>query len=184
VTAFVRNPNTFTLAETKGVLAVGDVANRAAVDQAIAHQDAVVCALGAKTLWRRQPQLTIGMHNILSSMEQMHVSRLVYLSADTVHEARPALNPLRRYLLIPVLLHNTAADHELDEAMIQQSHLDWIIVRPPVLTDGPLTGRYRSGAHLASTRLIPQISRADVADFMLDQLTNDAFLHQAPIVAH
>src|SRR5262249_22622897 len=135
-------------------------------------------------LLRRQPQLTLGMHNIVLSMEEAGVQRLVYLSADTVHEARRELNPLRRYLLMPILPHNTAADHELDEAMIRQSHLDWIIVRPPVLTDGPRTGAYRSGVHLAVTTLIPQISRADVADFMLDQLTNDTFLHQTPIVAH
>jgi putative NADH-flavin reductase len=68
--------------------------------------------------------------------------------------------------------------------MIRQSYLDWIIVRPPALTDGPRTGIYRSGVHLAVTTLIPQISRADVADFMLDQLSNDTFLHQTPIVAH
>jgi putative NADH-flavin reductase len=183
VTAFVRNPSTFQ-ADTNPVVAVGDVTNRAAVERAVARQEAVICALGAKSLLLRQPQLTLGMHNIVLSMEEAGVRRLVYLSADTVHEARRELNPLRRYVLIPILLHNTAADHELDEAMIRQSHLDWIIVRPPVLTDGPRTGTYRSGAHLAVAALIPQISRADVADFMLDQLTNDVFLHQTPIVAH
>jgi hypothetical protein len=120
----------------------------------------------------------------LDGVEQSRVWRLIYLSADTVHEIRRELNPLRRFLLIPILLHNTAADHELDEAMIRQSRVDWIIVRPPLLTDGPLTKRYRSGAHLATTPLVPRVSRADVAHFMLDQLTDDTFLRQSPMVAH
>ena len=184
VTAFVGDTSAPIVNGTKAIVARGSVANRNEVDQAIAHQDAVICALGAKSLLRRQPQLTVGMHNILASMEVMRVSRLVYLSADTVHDARRELNPLRRYVLIPMLLHNTAADHELDEAMIRQSPFDWIIVRPPVLTNGPQTGLYRSGAHLAVTTLLPRISRSDVASFMLDQLTSDAFLRQSPIVAH
>jgi hypothetical protein len=51
------------------------------------------------------------------------------LSADTVDRRR--LNFLRRRVIVPLLLAATAADHELDEAMIRQSRLAWVIVRPP-----------------------------------------------------
>jgi hypothetical protein len=72
------------------------------------------------------------MHNILMAMELARVPRLVYLSADTVSAARRELNVLRRYILIPLLFGGTAADYEIDEAMIRQSRLDWVIIRPPV----------------------------------------------------
>jgi putative NADH-flavin reductase len=64
--------------------------------------------------------------------------------------------------------------------MIQQSHLDWVIVRPPLLSNGPRTGVYRAGGHLEARAVIPTISRADVADFMLRQLTDDKYLCQTP----
>ena len=47
--------------------------------------------------------------------------------------------------------------------MIRQSHLDWIIMRPPMLTIGTRTGVYRSGEHLKGNSVIPTISRADLA---------------------
>jgi len=67
-TLFVRNPSTLQIADKSLVVAVGDVANRAAVEQAVADQEAVICALGARTLLRREPHLTLGMHNILVSI--------------------------------------------------------------------------------------------------------------------
>jgi len=67
--------------------------------------------------------------------------------------------------------------------MIRQSHLDWIIMRPPMLTIGTRTGVYRSGEHLKANSVIPKISRADLADFMV-WLTNCYFSsHRACNVA-
>lgn len=124
------------------------------------------------------PSLTVGTHNILLVLEAAHVPRLVYLSADTVDRQR--LNFLRRRVIVPLLLAATAADHELDEAMIRQSRLAWVIVRQPMLTDGSKTGRYRAGKSLQAEAPVPRLSRADVATFMLDQLEDDRFLGQAP----
>jgi putative NADH-flavin reductase len=68
--------------------------------------------------------------------------------------------------------------------MIRQNRLDWISVRPPVLTNGMHTGAYRAGEHLKASAFVPAISRADLADFMLKQLTDDRFVHQTPAVVH
>ena len=111
------------------------------------------------------------------------MKRFIYLSADTVSEVRGSLNPLRR-LIVSTLLSNTAADHELDEAMIRQSHLEWTIVRPPLLTNAPYKGRYRYGEHIEPNTLLPKISRADLADFMLKQLGDDTFVRKAPTVMY
>lgn len=53
-----------------------------------------------------------------------------------------------------------------------------------MLTNGKRTGVYRTGEHLTPSSIIPTISRADVADFMLKQLTDDAFLQKAPGVMY
>ena len=66
---------------------------------------------------------------------------------------------------------------------LRTRHLDWIAVRPVILTNGPRTGRYR-----VVSEGIPRggyrISRADVADFMIQQLTSDAFVRTMPAIAN
>lgn len=177
-TALVRSPAKLGRLATRVRVVAGDVTDRSAVERASDDQEAAIVALGATNPFRRMSSLTVGMHNILMALEAAHVSRLVYLSADTVDPRR--LNFLRRYVIVPLFLAATAADHELDEAMVRQSRLDWVIVRPPMLTNGARTGCYRADEGLQAKALVPRISRADVAAFMLDQLDRDQFLRRSP----
>jgi hypothetical protein len=82
------------------------------------------------------------------------------------------------------MLRNPTADHELNEDMVRQSHLDWTIIRPPRLTNGKRANKFRSGEHLESHSFIPQIARADLADFMLAQLGEGTFVHKIPEVMY
>lgn len=183
VTAFVRDPTKLENASGSCRVLKGSVTDRASVEQATLDQVAALSALGSGTLRRRSQELALGIHNILTALEKSCVKRFIYLSADTVSEVRGSLNPVRR-LIISTLLSNTAADHELDEAMIRQSRLKWIIVRPPLLTNGPYTDRYRYGEHVEPKTLFPKISRADLADFMLKQLADNTFVQKAPTVMY
>jgi putative NADH-flavin reductase len=178
VTAFVRNPERIAAGAPRIRIVQGDVADRAPVEAAIEGQDAVLSALGGRSLLRRDEAFVIGVHNILTAMELLGVSRLVYLSADTVRDTRPELNLLRR-VIVPVLFHNTSADHELNESLIRQSRLAWTIVRPPLLTNRAPTGIYRSGELLKSSAVIPQLARGDLATFMLDELNDHSLVHEA-----
>ena len=60
------------------------------------------------------------------------------------------------------------------------SKVEWVIVRPGALTNGDKRGSYRHGRHVGSFLLTARISRADVADFMLNQLADDRYLRTAP----
>jgi putative NADH-flavin reductase len=183
VTAFVRQPGRFMIRHANVNIHQGDVSDRASVERAVQGQDAAISALGGASLIKREPALVVGIHNVVSSMERASVRRLVYLSADTVRDARKEFSQLRR-LLIALIFSNTSADHEINEGMIRQSHLDWIIVRPPMLTNGGRTGVYRTGEHLKVDSAIPKLSRADLADFMLNQLREDTFLHKTPEIMY
>jgi putative NADH-flavin reductase len=68
----------------------------------------------------------------------------------------------------------------VQEQAIKQSALDWVIVRPALLTNGSRTGVYQVGPTYTRSSVVPRISRADVADFMLKQLTDDTYLGKAP----
>lgn len=184
VTAFIRSgpkPST----DSHRLLAIrGDVRDNQAVATAVDGHDAVLCALGAATPLRREPLLVEGIRSIVTAMEQHGVRRLVYLSFLGVHEGRAQLSILGRWVVAPVVMRNVVADHEAKERIIRATSLDWVIVRPPRLTNGPRRGTYRSGVGIRATSLIPRISRADVADFMLRQLEEDEHVRQTPAVMY
>jgi len=144
----------------------------------MAGQQAVICVLGSRTLLRRDLPIVVGVHNIITVMELSGIRRLIYLSSDSVRASLERSNPVRR-LLLSVILRNPTADHELNERMIQESPLDWTLVRGPSLTNGRRTRKYQSGDHVKSSHLIPQISRADLAEFMLKLLTDKTLIHKA-----
>ena len=72
-------------------------------------------------------------------------------------------------------------DKETQDSLIRNSDLEWINVCPPRLTQGPRTGVYRFGVDLRPSPL-SKISRADVADFMLNQLIDNTFVRKSPIL--
>ena len=96
-----------------------------------------------------------------------------------VRDSRRRAGPLVRHALWRVL-RNEVADHELKEELIARSALDWTIVRAPKLTGGPATGAYRSGEEITARTMLPRLSRADVARFMLDRLSDAASIRTAP----
>jgi putative NADH-flavin reductase len=184
VTAFVRNVSRLDIRSGQLTVVVGDVAEVTVVASAVGGQDGVLCALGAATPLRRDRTLVEGMRHIVCAMEQSGVRRLVYLSFLGVREGRSQLSMVGRYLVAPALLRNVVADHEAKEQIIRQSTLDWVIVRPPRLTNGPRRGSYRSGVDVRATSVIPRISRADLAAFMLRQFSEDAYVRKTPTVMY
>jgi hypothetical protein len=80
-----------------------------------------------------------------------------------------------------LLLGRVYDDKDVQERIVRRSKLEWVIVRPVILTDGPRTNAYRA---LADPRdwTCGFISRADVADFLIKQIDDDAFLHKTPVL--
>ena len=126
----------------------------------------------------------LGTRNIVQGMEKAGVRRLICQSTMGIGESRANLGFLTKYVIVPIFLRLAFADHERQEAVIKGSSLDWIIVHPPHLNDGPRTGHYRHGFPATDTRIQGKISRADVADFMLKQLTGETYLRQTPGVSY
>jgi putative NADH-flavin reductase len=113
-------------------------------------------------------------------MERRGLRRLVCQTTLGAGDSRPLLNFFWKRIMFGFLLREVYADHEAQEAFVEQSGLDWTIVRPGAFTDGPATGAYKHGFPPTETNLKLKISRADVADFMLRQLTGDSYLRRSP----
>jgi putative NADH-flavin reductase len=184
VTAFVRNPARLSVQSSELRLAQGDVTDMAAVERAIQGQDAVLCALGAASPLRRDRTLIEGVQHIVDAMTRYGTRRLVYLSFLGVLQGRAQLSFIGRTVVAPLLLRNVVADHEAKERIIQQSGLEWVIVRPPRLTNGPRRGTFRHGLDIRATSMIPTISRADVADFMLRQIDDNRYVHRPTAIMY
>jgi putative NADH-flavin reductase len=116
-------------------------------------------------------------------METDGVRRLLWESSWASARRRANWGPVYNWLLFPLFLRHVFADKERQEQILRSSSLDWTIVQSAALTNGPRTGAYRIGCKACAGRLIPRISRADVAHFMLEELTRKAHVKQTVAVA-
>ena len=179
VTAFVRRPDKLRAAAESVSIVTGNVADAGAVHAAVQGHDHVVCALGVAAPLKHDADVIAGIRNILSAMETHGVRRLIYVSFIGVHDSRHAVGFILRYIA-PIPLRHEIRDHEVKEELVRKSPLDWTIVRPPKLTTGPQTGRYRVGENIRTIAPVPMLSRADLADFILKELDQARFIRGSP----
>ncbi len=172
VTPVVRDPARLRVPPTAGLTVVqADVMDPAAIEPLLKGTDAVVSAVGPR---RGGPVtvLTDSMHAILKAMDQAGVRRLVAVSASGffVEEGEGLLTGKIAKPILRRVLRDNASDTRRMESLITASPADWTIMRPARLTNGP-----RRPYTTALDRYVgPSVGRADVADAMLNALTDPA----------
>jgi putative NADH-flavin reductase len=181
VTAFVRDPTKLDLKHANLKVVQGDVMDFASVEKAVRGQEAVLSALGAG---RQGVVRSEGTNHIVRAMEKAGIRRFICLTSLGVGDSRGNLNFFWKYIMFGLILRDAYADHERQENYVTQSQLDWTIVRPVAFTNGDRTGEYRHGFPATAKALKLKISRADVADFMLKQLTDNTYLRKTPGVSY
>jgi putative NADH-flavin reductase len=183
VTACVRDPSKIkesTHADLKVIQ--GDVLDRKTVEETVAAQDAVLSALGAGA--RKTSLREDGTRVIVEAMENLGVKRFISLSSLGVGDSRENLGFFTKHIVVDILLRYAIADHERQESVVRASGLDWTIVRPGQLTDGPRTGVYQHGFPEGFRGIKTRISRTDVAEFMLKQVSDARYLRECPGISY
>jgi putative NADH-flavin reductase len=183
VTAFVRNTSKLQIVHPNLEVITGNVGDYRSVENAISGHDAVISALGVSKTLQNDQVVIDGIRNIVAAMERLNVQRFIYLSFLAVGEGRRDAGFMIKHI-ISKIVHNEIDDHEKKEQLINNSLLKWTIVRPPKLTNNAKKGSYRVGEAIKARSIFPMMSRADVADFMLKQLTDDSFLYKATRVMY
>ena len=183
VRSFARNPAQLEIKYANLQAVQGDVMDFASVEQAVQGQEAVVSALGTPPLTKKTVR-SEGTWNIVRAIEKVGVRRLVCLSSLGVGDSRDMLPFLYKYMLVPFLLRQGFAEHELQEEFVKQSRTDWIIIRPGAFTNDSRTGLYRHGFPVTDKTIKAKISRADVVDFMVKQLTDNTYIRKTPGVSY
>lgn len=161
----------------------GDLRDLAAVKRAVQGQDAVICTLGSGQKLTGTVR-SEGTRHIVEAMEQAGIRRLICQTTLGVGASWGSLNLYWKTLMFGLSLRHVFADHEQQEYIVQQSHWDWTIVRPGAFVTGPRTGHYRHGFPGTDKTSKLQISWADIADFILKQLADSTYLHQAPSLSY
>jgi len=166
VTVYVRNPQKITMKHPQLKVVTGSLA---ACGSHLAGHDAFLSALGHTEIMNATPYLSQAFDQIIPALRQAGVRRVIYESAYGIGETAADLPWFFRVIVKPYLLKHTYADHELVEKSLMASGLNWTILRPTGLVQGPLTQRVVAAERLPKGSK-SQITRADVAAFMLKAL--------------
>jgi putative NADH-flavin reductase len=183
VTAVVRSSAAFQLAHPKLRVVSGDIRNQASVEAAIAGQDAVCVCIGVNPTFRPVDVFSKGMTNVLAAMQKTPNMKIVSVSGIGAGDSRGHGGFIYDRIVQPLLLKTIYEDKDRQEALLKASGIDWMIVRPGMLTNGPETRHYKVLTDLTGVTA-GQISRADVADFILNQLTNPTHFKQTPLLTY
>jgi putative NADH-flavin reductase len=173
VTAFVRSPQKLGPVADRVTVRQGDPLNVAELRAALPGHEAVVSALGPHGP-ARTTILSVGARSAVEAMQTAGPRRLIVVSAAVLFDDLGVLGGLLRR----TLLKNVADDSAEMERIVMTSGLDWTIARPPRLTNGPLTAKYRvENGHLPDRSALASISRADVAHFLLSEIEHNTYTH-------
>nr|WP_127079851.1 SDR family oxidoreductase [Rhodomicrobium lacus] len=182
VRAFARSASQIPITHTELTKVNGDALRAEDVAAAVKGVDAVIETLGAKAslamVTSHTRLFSDATRILIQSMESAGVKRLISVTGFGAGDSRQHMSLLQR-LPFELLLGRVYADKAVQETIIRRSALSWVIVRPGILTSGPRTGRYKILDKPADWRN-GMISRADVADFLVKQIEDDAYLCKTP----
>lgn len=184
VRVLARRPDSIRLSPPTLTVIEGDVLNPSDVERTVDGADVVVSVFGHVKGSPATVQ-TDGTGNIMAAMKKHGLKRIVSLSGGGLRfeeKDKPKVPDTIIRLLLKLLSPAVLRDAEGHGALLKASDLDWTIVRGPMLTDGVRAGQYRVG--WVGVNASRKIARADLAAFILSQVTDDSFYAQLPFVSY
>jgi putative NADH-flavin reductase len=184
VTAVVRDPARLTGDGRQLMVVMANVMDPKAIGPLVAGRDAVVTAIGPREGRTPSTVQTDSTGSIVTAMRHNGTRRLIVVSNSGMFTNGDG--PVSRLVAKPILrrlLRHAWADMRRMEDLVRDSALDWTIMRPPMLTNGPQTGSYRTAAD-RNVRGGIRLSRADLADDILRCLADPGSIRTAISIAN
>jgi putative NADH-flavin reductase len=184
VRALARSAQRITVGHPKLEKIAGDAFEMATVKRALTGVDAVIQSLGISAgpeiILKPTRFFSKATQVLVNAMKEAQVKRLICVTGFGAGDSRDRGGFLYN-VAFHLLMGRIYDDKDVQERIVRRSKLDWVIVRPVILTNGPKTNAYRA---LVDPRhwTCGFVSRADVADFLVKQIDNDAFLHKTPVI--
>ena len=182
VTALAREPAALAGKHERLRIAKGEARDRGSLERAAVGQDAVLSAFGPRALKKDDLQ-EVFMGNLVAAMKATGVKRLSNLSAWGAGDSYASLNLVGRFF-VRLLLSNLFADKERGEALLFASDLDFVNARPGRLSNGPARGGVKASLDPKDLAWWPLMTRADLAAFLVDQLTDPTWVRRSPLMGY
>ena len=184
VSALVRNPDKFAFRDKVRIVQGSAFDPRAVAETLISANgkaDAIFSALGAASPFRNENVLPRAVPLIVSRMQENKIQRIIALGSAGAQSTSLSKQPAWRRWIVQTIVYNVFLKYPVLEQISQYqtlstSSLDWTMVMPPMLSNAPARGHYRTDPD-ALPKNGSQISRSDVADFMMQQLTTSQYSH-------
>ena len=163
---------------------VGDALQVPTVKRALTGVDVVIQSLGIsagpENIFNPTRLFSIATRVLVAAMEEAQVKRLICVTGFGAGDSRGRGGFLYS-VAFRLLVGRIYDDKDVQERIVRRSKLDWVIARPVILTNGPKTNAYRA---LIDPRdwTCGFVSRVDVADFLVKQIEDDAFLRKTPVL--
>jgi putative NADH-flavin reductase len=183
VTALLRNPAKLKISNSRLKIVKGDILDPATVATAVAGSDAVCLCIGIPPTRKPVDVFSRGVECVLAAMGPGTNSKLITVTGIGAGESKGHGGFFYDRVINPLLLGTIYADKDRQESIVKASKVEWLIVRPGFLTNGPITGKYRVIENLSGVTA-GKISRADVADFMLKQLATPTHFGKTPLLTY
>jgi len=160
----------------------GDALKTEDVEAAVVGVDAVIQTLGVGLgdLFRPVHLFSDATRVLIAAMRSQGVKRLICVTGFGAGDSRASISCLQR-LPFQIVFGRAYDDKSLQEQLIKESELDWTIARPGVLTSGLRTGHYRILSEASQWRN-GIISRADVAEFLVQQIGDQTYVRKTPVL--
>ncbi len=180
VTAVVRDPAK--MSDVAGVRALqGDMMDVESLATALSGHDAVVFAAGPPHM-KASTARTDGARNTVTAMQRVGIKRLIAISGLGAGETRERMGFFVSRVIVPLILGRLLADQNGLEQAIRASDLDWTLVRPGEMKDAGSRGGVKVSQD--GTGITMNVSRDDVAKFIVDELTSSKHIRNAPSLGH
>lgn len=184
VVAYARNPPKLDIKNERLTVIQGELSDQASIENSVKGSDAVLSTLGPRGGSKGKP-LTRGMQNIIAAMKKQGVRRLIMTSTLSAQDPKdkPDFRTKAMVNLVKTTMHAAYEDIVSVAETVRNSDLDWTIVRLAILNNKPKSGKVRAG-YVGSGDVGTQISRADIASFMLSQIGDAKYLREAPAISN
>lgn len=179
VTVLARRPDALEVPAEVTVIE-GDATSPDDLTRAMTGQDAVVSALGRGKSIRADNLFTRAAHAVLQAADATGVRRLVWMSSFGVGDTYASANPVEK-IMYSTLLRDIYANKKDAEDALRASNLDWTLVYPSALTNGPARGKYHADDRVKMP-FPARISRADVAEFMHTAAHSPEWIHRDAVL--
>lgn len=183
VTAVVRSPQRLPISHENLKVIKGDILDKTVIEEAVKGQDAVCVAIGIKATRQPVSVFSEGTKTVVEAMKKSSCRRLICVTGIGAGDSRGHGGFWYDKIFNPLLLKTNYEDKDRQEAIVRESGLDWVIVRPGFLTNGSRTGKYRVLTELSGVKT-KRISRADVAEFILREAAEMKYRGQTPLLTY